>query len=271
MRHRLTETPINSEVRMGLRIILIPLVVILFVGKDTGYVKTLNDWIEIHVPAWLAIADLIAVSLFPVVALQMPLESEAHYLVGVLFLPFLLIAGPCSKKAPGYLSTLAFLGFVYFVIRRTFFNDSLPRLKKSDDWDAKTPLLGGKDDRWLKIFVVLTLSGFFLIKILTAVFPMPLWWAFIDIAALCTGAIVISRAGMKSPGMVIGVFLASIAISNIRPSLEAIFRHPVGIWIPLAAIILYCAAISIVRWRRVRSGHRDIRQNLKTREDREGS
>lgn len=140
MMRRLIETPGSRTTKLCLGIILLLALVLGMFSEYGRFMASLNYWIQVHIPAWMAVTDIIIVSLFPFIGSMLPLGSEAYYLTALFVLPFFVLLPASLKQKPG-LGDMFLISVAYFFIRWSFFYNSLPRLKQPDEWKKLNELM----------------------------------------------------------------------------------------------------------------------------------
>lgn len=139
MIQRLVRIPVPQSATIYLRFVMGAVLGFVFLGNNSGYFGAVNIWLLAHIPLWGAAAVAILMALFPALLFLFPRGSVAHFLVEAMAIPLLFVLLPSLKELPIYAAWLILPGFLYFMIRWSYFYESIPKLEQPIKLDRINP------------------------------------------------------------------------------------------------------------------------------------
>lgn len=219
MIRRLSEVPVSRSARIALMVVTFLVAGFVLAANNLGYFGPINGWLQAHLPLWVAVTVVILLALVPFFAFQFPSGSVADYLIDAGWVILFSVALPCLRQVPFYLQCSWLPGFLYFMIRTSYFQDSIPRLKPNEWEQLKSMQIPTLDERSRFFRNILiganALLLLYLIFRLWALLPISPWLAIVDILIIGIDLVMLAVFRWRSPalalsfGLLVGVSIVT--------------------------------------------------------------
>ncbi len=217
-----------------LRILIVTILLLEFFANNFGLLGVFNSLLKTKIPTWLAFTDVVVIFFYPFGVFQFPAQSNERYIYDFLFTPFFIILVPCFQKLPNYVIYIELFSFLYYLIRRSYFDEPLPRMEiqgssnyvheqRSPIWRKHNPTL------WWYVLLLSNIS-FLLLSFISYFFGwwnmvhIPIWMVVMSSILMGTDFGVLFILHWKSPllatslgimgGFCLGLLMSSLAFRN---------------------------------------------------------